>query len=451
MPKLISNFLKLALSFALVATIVMPAHAARVALVRDAQTEALIRAYARPILQAAGLRNGAVEILLINDRGFNAFVTGRRMFINTGAIMTSQTPNEIIGVIAHETGHIQGGHQNRLRQRIEQAQVMSVLAGLLGAGIAVGSVAAGSSDGARAGLGVAAGGQTAALRSLLSYRRSEERAADIAALRLLDATGQSGKGLLETFRRFQSSLSLSGASRDKYKRSHPLPRDRFAALERDAMASPNFGKRDSQALQLAHDMVRAKLIAYTGTGSDQARFANAFRGTLPGLYHDAIATFLNGSSRAALPKIDAAIASAPRNPYVHEMKGEILLRSARPKEAVSAFRNAVKFDRNNNGVLRAQLGHALLEVGDPASLQAAVKELKRGVSDDPNNALGFSYLARAYAGLGQNALADLASAEAARAAGNLKLAKQLAKRAQQGLPSGGGSWLRAGDIMAING
>ncbi|MEO0636165.1 MAG: M48 family metalloprotease [Pseudomonadota bacterium] len=437
------------MAFVLVFATVLPASAGRVALVRDAQTEALIRAYARPILQAAVLRNGAVEILLINDRSFNAFVTGRRMFINTGAIMGAQTPNEIIGVIAHEVGHIQGGHQNRLRDRIERAQVMSVVAGLVGAGIAVGSIAAGSSDGARAGMGVAAGGQTAALRALLSYRRSEERAADIAALRLLNATGQSGVGLLETFRRFQSTLSLTGGQRDKYKRSHPLPRDRFLALEQDVLNSPHYAKRDSQALQLAHDMVRAKLVAYTGTGGDKARFAADFRGTLPGLYHDAISTFLNGSSRTALPMIETAIKRAPRNAYLHEMKGEILLRSARPREAVSAFRNAVKFDRNNNGFLRSQLGHALLESGDRASIEAAVKELKRGLSDDPNNPLGFGYLARAHAQLGDTALADLAAAEAARASGNLAQAKQLAKRAQRGLPSGSGPWLRAGDIMAI--
>ncbi|MEN0087619.1 MAG: M48 family metalloprotease [Pseudomonadota bacterium] len=451
MSQQVAHIARLFLAVAVVIAMAAPAQAARIALVRDAQTEALMRAYAQPILRAAGLRNGAVEILLVNDRSFNAFVTGRRMFINTGAIMTSKVPNEIIGVVAHEVGHIQGGHQNRLRERIERAQVMSVIAGLVGAGISVGSVAAGSAEGARAGLGVAAGGRTAALRSLLSYRRSEERAADIAALRLLDATGQSGRGLLETFRRFQTSLSLSGASRDKYKRSHPLPRDRMAALERDVAASPNFSKRDSDALQLAHDMVRAKLVAYTGTGRDQARFANEFRGSLPGLYHDAISTFLNGSSRAALPKIDAAITRAPRNAYLHEMKGEILLRSARPREAVSAFQNAVKFDRNNNGFLRSQLGHALVEIGDQQSLQTAVKQLQRGLSDDPNNPLGFGYLARAHAGLGQVALADLASAEAARAAGNLTQAKQLAKRAQQGLKSGSGAWLRAGDIMAIRG
>ncbi|MEM1364284.1 MAG: M48 family metalloprotease [Pseudomonadota bacterium] len=449
MNQLLAHMIRIFMALALVASMVAPGHAARIALVRDAQTETLIRSYARPILRAANLRNGAVEILLVNDRSFNAFVTGRRMFINTGAIITSEVPNEIIGVIAHEVGHIEGGHQNRLRQRIEKAQVMSVLAGLLGAGIAVGSVAAGSADGARAGLGVAAGGRTAAIKDLLSYRRSEERAADIAALRLLNATGQSGNGLLETFRRFQSSLSLSGASRDKYKRSHPLPRARMAALEQDVANSPHFGKADSDALQLAHDLVRAKLIAYTGNSGDQARFAIRFRGTLPGLYHDAIATFLNGSSRAALPKIDAAIARAPRNPYLHEMKGEILLRSSRPREAVAAFQTAVKLDKTSNGFLRSQLGHALVELGDRASLQAAVKQLQRGLADDPNNPSGFSYLARAHAGLGQNGLADLASAQAARATGDLPRAKQLAKRAQQSLTAGSGPWLRAGDILAV--
>ena len=57
-----------------------------VPIVRDAEIEALVRDYARPILGAAGLSKSNIDIILVNDRRFNAFVAGRRIFINTGAL-----------------------------------------------------------------------------------------------------------------------------------------------------------------------------------------------------------------------------------------------------------------------------------------------------------------------------------------------------------------------------
>lgn len=423
---------------------------ARVSLVRDAQTEALIRAYARPILKASGLKSGAVEILLVNDKSFNAFVTGRRMFINTGAIIRSEVPNEIIGVIAHETGHIIGGHQTRLRQRLETARVVSVLSGLVGAGVTIGSVASGNREGAAAGQGIALGGQEAALRSVLSYQRSEERAADIAALRLLNATGQSGRGLLSTFERFQSNLLLSGSRPDKYRISHPLPRERLAALSQDVQASPHFTKRDSDGLQLAHDLVRAKLVAYTGNTRERVQFETKFRGTLPGLYAQAISTFLHRSPRQSLPLFDQLIQKAPKNAYFHEMKAEVLLRSAKPREAAAAFKKAVATDRNNNSLLKTQLGHALVEIGDTASLQEAVNVMTPALRPGSADASGFDYLARAHAGLGNEAMASLAASEAAHIRGDKRSAVRFALRAQKSLPNGSAAWLRAGDIINRN-
>jgi len=212
---------RLALIGALAASLTLGAQAqGRVPVVRDAEIEALVREYAKPILKAAGLSNQNIEIILVNDARFNAFVTGRKMFINTGALMQAETPNEIIGVIAHEAGHIAGGHQQRLRQQLERAQTMAVVAGLLGMG-AIAAGAATKTEGlGQVGAGVVAGGAEAARRGLLNYQRSEEVTADRSALTYLERTGQSAKGMLKTFARFQGALSLSGARVDPYLQSH---------------------------------------------------------------------------------------------------------------------------------------------------------------------------------------------------------------------------------------
>src|SRR5690606_3822958 len=200
-------------------------------LVRDAEIEALVAEYARPILEASGLGKSGIEIVLVNDDSFNAFVAGRRIFINTGALLMSETPNEIIGVLAHEAGHIAGGHQQRLRDQLSRAQTMAVIATVLGAG----AIAAGSSTGseglAHGGTGLITGGLEAARRSVLSYQRTEETAADRAAITYLERTGQSARGMLTTFERFASSMALSGVRVDPYQASHPMPRERIANLQ----------------------------------------------------------------------------------------------------------------------------------------------------------------------------------------------------------------------------
>ena len=205
--------------------------------VRDAEIEALVRDYARPIFKAAGLskrhRHHPGQ-----RPSFNAFVAGRRMFINTGALMQSETPNEIIGVIAHEAGHIAGGHQERLRNQFARAQTMAIVAGLLGVGAIVAGAASQSRRTGAAGGGIAAGGGEMARRGLLGYQRTEETTADRSAITYLEATGQSAKGMLKTFGRFQSALSLSGAQVDPYQISHPMPRERIANLEELAQESP---------------------------------------------------------------------------------------------------------------------------------------------------------------------------------------------------------------------
>lgn len=409
-------------------------------LVRDAEIEGLLQDYTRPIFKAAGLGRNSIDVFLLNRNEFNAFVTGTRMFINTGAIMQSATPNEIIGVFAHETGHITGGHLVRLRDRLEKAQFLSVLGILAGAGAA----AAGSGQ---AGAAIITGSGAATRNGLLAYQREDELAADRTGVSLLNKTKQSSLGMLNTFRRLGKNPLFSSGRRDPFASSHPTPPQRIALLERVARESPYFNKKDSAQLQLRHDIARAKIAAYAG-GAGLVR--NIFRKNLNGIagtYGIAISHFLNGVPRRGIPLMDRLIKQMPNHPYFHEMKGEMLLRSGKAAAAAQSFQKAVNLDKKQSGLLRIQLGHALLETNKSKNLNASIKTLRSGLTRDPNSSLGYGYLARAYGKAGQQSLALYASAQARFLQGNLKDAKQFAARAQPSFKRGSAEWLKLQDII----
>ncbi len=415
----------------------------RMPLIRDAEIEALLRDYTTPIFNAAGLSKGAVDVYILNDRRFNAFVTGRRMFINTGALMIAETPNEIIGVIAHETGHITGGHLTRLRDRIDRANILGILSMLAGAGAMV----AGGDAGSAAGQAIVMGGQSAIRRDLLAYQRSEEVAADNAAIDLLTKTGQSGKGMITTFERFGQALLFSGGGSNPYTRSHPMPRDRIALLEDVARKSPSFNAKDSPQLQLRHDMARAKIAAYSGRGNElRGMFKNDPTGPAS-RYGLAIALFLGGSIRDAIPIMDRLIKEQPNNPYLYEMRAEMLMRGGQAGAAVKDLKKAISLEKKKSGLLRVALGHAYLETRDPKLVDAAIKELKNGLSRDPTTPRGYGHLARAYGQKGDGDMARAAAAQEAYYAMRMKDAKRLAKLAQPKLKQGSPEWLRMQDII----
>ncbi|MDD9910010.1 MAG: M48 family metalloprotease [Ahrensia sp.] len=420
----------------------------RLALIRDAEIEALVADYAAPLMRAANLRRGSVDFYIVNDRTFNAFVSGRGMFLHTGLLLTAETPEEVIGVIAHELGHIVGAHQIRLRQRLETASRLATITSLLGLGLGAAASAAGVRSGASAGFGVAAGAQGFALRDVLRYQRGEETAADRTAAELLHKTKQSGRGMLKTLQRLASSLSIISGRVDPYTISHPLPNARIAALEDVLRRSPYFDSKSSAALRLRHDMVRAKIAAYVG-GNDYARSLLSSNELAPPAraYGRAITTFLYGSPKRALPMIDDLIRSQAKNAYVHEMKGEILLRSGKPAEAAKSFRRAIALDRTKAGFIRVQLGHALVQTGRKGDLDEAIVELNKGLASDPSAVAGYQYLAMAHGQKGNQGLALLASAELAVRTGRKKEARQYARRAQQSFKRGSPSWLRAEDIV----
>src|SRR5216684_3488499 len=230
-------------------------------LIRDAEIEQLLRDYTQPILRAAGLTQQNIQVTIINDRSFNAFVVdASRIFINAGALIDAKVPNEVIGVLAHETGHMAGGHLSRLRQQLANAQAASIIAMILGIG---GAIAA-SRGGGNAGNPAAAilGPQETIRRSLLSYQRAQEEQADRAGVKFLAATGQSAKGMSETFKRLADQILFSSRYIDPYLQSHPMPKERVAALEELARTSPYWDKKDPPELQQRHDMMRAKLSGF---------------------------------------------------------------------------------------------------------------------------------------------------------------------------------------------
>lgn len=415
-------------------------------LIRDAEIESLLRDYMTPIFRAAGQNPAAIEIILVNSREFNAFVAaGRRIFVNVGALMDAKTPNEIIGVLAHETGHIAGGHLARMRQRLDSAQTMVIVGTLLGLGAVAGAAAGGVRNTGGAAIGALGIPQDIAMRSLLAYQRADEEAADRAAVSYLDRTGQSAKGMLTTFKRFADQVQFSRQFIDPYRQTHPLPAERIANLESLATKSPNFSKLDSPALQARHDLMRAKLVGFTDTMDGVGRRYPPSDVSLPAKYARAIATYRSVSLPGAVQQIDALIAAQPQNPWFHELKGQAYEEYGKPAQAIPELRRALALAPNAS-LIRAMLGKALNETGGRTDASAAISELTKAVARDDKNADGYSQLAVAYAKNNQLPEADLATAQAAFAAGDYPTAKQIAERAKRGLKTGSPGWLKADDI-----
>ena len=418
---------------------------------RDTETEQLLREYTRPILRAAGLEKQNIQMVILNDGSFNAFVAdGRRIFVNYGAILQSETPNQIIGVLAHETGHLAGGHLSKLREQLAAAQTQMIIAMLLGAGaIAAGSTQRGTGNNGLANVGAAAmsAPQEVIRRSLLSYQRQQEENADRAGVRFLTATQQSPKGMYETFKRFTSESLFAARGADPYLQSHPMPAERVAALQEFASSSPYWSKKDDPALQLRHDMVRAKISAFMERPETVYRRYPLSNDSMPARYARAISTYLHGDLRSALAQIDALIQVQPSNPYFYEVRGQALLESGKAAEAIAPLRKAAALS-NNSPLIEMLLGQALVGTDNKAYTDDAVRILRAAVAREPEAILGYSQLAMAYGRKGDYAEADLASAQAAYLRGDNKTARELATRAKTRFAVGTPGWVKADDIVA---
>jgi len=418
-------------------------------LIRDAEIEGLLRLYTRPIFKAAGVNPKAVKVYIINDPRINAFVAGgQRIFVNTGLLLESDTPNETIGVLAHETGHIAGGHLARMGVEIESANYTAIIGMLLGLAAIAGGIAAGSTEAAQAGQGIMAGTKGLAQRNFLTYARGMEASADQAALKYLNATGQSAKGMIKLFDKLARENLVVLANADPYVMSHPMPMERISNLEQSAKKSPYYDAKDSPALMLRHDLAKAKIIGYSSGPQAVMQRYPASDQSMPARYARAIALFRKGDIRNALPIIDSLIAELPQNPYFWELKGEALLENGRAAEALAPVRKALEL-LPKNGLIQILAAQALIDTEKPANATEAVKLLRQAQRSEGDTPQTYMLLARAYAQTGDIARAELATAESALLRGDKKLALEKAKSAQARFKTGTPEWIRANDVLTF--
>ena len=428
-----------------------PAHAQQKGppVVRDAEIEQLLREYTQPVLRAAGLAQQNVQVVIINDRSFNAFVAdGRRIFVNGGALMEAETPNQIIGVLAHETGHIAGGHLSRMRDAIASATTQSIIAMLLGAGALVAASRSGGTDLGQAGMAALAGPSIAIQNTMFGYMRAQEEQADRAGVKFLTATGQSPKGMYETFKRLADQSLYQVRYMNPYLLTHPLPTERVAALEGLAKASPYWDHKDPPALQARHDLMRAKLYGFIERADGVARRYPPSDTSLPARYARAIAAYRFYDPRGAQAQIDALIQAQPQNPYFYELKGQALLEAGRPAEAIGPLRHAAQL-APNPALIQIMLGQALVATRDRAHVEEAISILQAAVLREPDSPDAYGHLAMAYGLKNDLPRADLASAQAAYIRGDIKTARELATRAKTRFPVGSPGWVKADDLASL--
>lgn len=419
-------------------------------LIRDAEIEALLSDYATPIFRAAALGSQNINMHIVNDKSFNAFVIdGQNMFIHVGAMTKSETPNQLIGVIAHEAGHIAGGHLARLKVQMARMQSAALIMNLIGIGAMIGgAVSGGGNDVGEAGAAVLYGGSSIIQRSLLSYRRAEESAADQAAVSYLNRTKQSVRGMLETFRHFADQSLGSVNFIDPYIQSHPMPQARIAQLRDLAERSAYFDAKDPPQLQFRHDMVRAKLEAFTNKNNAayvMRKYPESNR-TLPARYARAITRYFTSGVDGAMNDLDGLLAEQPDNPYFHELKGQFLLESGKAQAAIAPLQKAVSL-APDAGLMRVMLGQALVATNDASLLKEAIGQLRKALLKEKQSVVGYRQLAIAYGQLNKIPEAQLASAQGFLFEGNADFAKVHAERAIRAFPEGSPNWVKANDII----
>ncbi|MEM9783428.1 MAG: M48 family metalloprotease [Pseudomonadota bacterium] len=418
-------------------------------LIRDAEIERTVSMLTRPILRAASVPNSSVQVYLINDSGLNAFVAGgRNMFLHTGLLSTLDKPEELQGVIAHEIGHITGGHLARRQIALDEARGPALLGMLLG-------VAAAAAGAGGAGLAAGLGLSSATTRSFLRFNRAEEAAADQAALVYMERAGINPVGLQNVLARFRGQEVLTFGSLDPYTQTHPLTTDRMQLIDDAARrAAEREWPRDPE-VDYWHARMRAKIQGFL---SNPRRVLNT-TGRLPGdglpqadeiaLYREAIALHRLPDPDAALRAVDRLVATRPRDAFYHELRGQILFETGRAEDAVPSYRRAVEL-APDAPLLKTGLGRVLLALETPAADAEALSVLEAARREDTADAAGMRDLAVAYDRAGRRDLATLVTAERLALIGRRSEAIRFAGQASRLLQEGSPGWLRAQDILAMN-
>ncbi|MFC0206295.1 M48 family metalloprotease [Novosphingobium soli] len=438
MPKLRIPALLLSL-LALLAAAASPAAAQSI--LRDAETEALLRDMSAPLVKASGLGAGNVDIVLVNDASVNAFVAGgQAVYINSGLIGEADTAAEVQGVIAHELGHVTGGHAV-LNLGSRGATNISLLSLLLGA-------AAAAAGGGEAAMGVIMAGQQAAMGKFLAYNRSQEASADAAGAQYLSTAGISGRGSIEFFKKLQNMEFRYGyrpQDGDEFYSSHPLTADRIATLQDTYEADPAWTKPDDAALQQRFVRAKAKLYGFLAEPRLVMRRYPKTDNSVAARYARAYAYHRESQFDLARAETEALIASDPDDPYFLELDGQILLEAGKAAEALAPLRKATELS-GNQPLIATLFGHALIATEDPANFREAQGVLKTAVARDRDNPFAWYQLGVIYAANGDMPRAYLASAEQQVLSGRMEEALRSAQAAAAGLPSGTPDWLRAQDI-----
>ncbi|MBR9825510.1 MAG: M48 family metallopeptidase [Alphaproteobacteria bacterium] len=412
-------------------------------LIRDTEIEEVMRDYTDPLLVAAGLSPNDVSVHLVADPSINAFVTaGQRIFLHTGIIVEAETPNQLIGVIAHETGHISGAHLARSGDAMRAASVPVYVS------MGLGLLAAFAGEGGAAGALLASSQQFGAL-SYLTYSRGQEASADQAAVNLLDATGQSSLGLVEFFERFRYQEVMSQARRFPYFRSHPLSSDRIAALREVVETSEFYEVRDTQEeidrlrriqAKIYGFLMEPRFVFWRYPESDQS---------LPARYARAVAYYHDARIEEARAELDTLIAEEPDNPYFQELYGQMLFESGFAEESIQYHERSVEL-MPAAALLRINLAVSMIATEDPRLLDEAETHLRVALDVEPSNPFAWYQLSLVHERNGDTPLAQLAIAEQSFAIGNRSRARQFATRARAELEQGTIAHFRASEIIAVS-
>jgi predicted Zn-dependent protease len=417
------------------------ARAAEISLIRDAEIEATLRQFAGPILDAAGLGRDSVRIYIVNDNQLNAFVAGgMNLFLNTGLIMRTDHAGQLAGVMAHEVGHISGGHLSRVGGAQRRAAAEMILATVLGAAAAV---AGGTSLGAA----IITGGQSYAQSGLMRFSRGQEQAADQAGVNYLEGAGISAAGLAEFFRILENQNVLAVSRTNPYLQTHPLTRDRIQFVENQVAAEGGRFAELPPGWALAHGRTVVKLQAFL---LDPREVLQRYQSddTLLGRYAKAIALYRLPDLPAALQDIDALLVEYPDDPYFHELKGQMLFENGRIEEAVAPYRKAVEL-RPDAALLRVGLAQALIESGAADANAEAIAHLEEAVGREPSNAGAWRLLGIAQGRDGLEGVSNLSLAEYALLIGKQDDARLYARRAEGKIDPSDPAWLRLQDVLRV--
>lgn len=408
-------------------------------LIRDTEIEEILHHDADPIFAAAGLDPKNVRILIVGDRSLNAFATqGLQMGLNTGLILQTENPNQLRGVIAHETGHLAGGHPIRSDEMMKAGLKPMILT----MGLGVLAALAGAPD---AGAALIGNAQYAGALGALGYSREQESRADQAGAGFLEATGQSGRGLVEFFDNFRYQEVFDQARRYAYFRSHPLSSERIEVLRSRVERMPHYSAVDTPEDLAEHEVMKAKLEGFLNPQVALMKYKETDTG-FPARYARAIAYYQMKDPDRALKLLDGLIADHPDNPYLWELKGQILFEFNRVAQAEEPQRKSVEL-KPDAALLRINLGQTLISLNDPKKIEEGVQELKRSLLNDPDNAVTWRLLAQAYDTQKKDGEARLATAEQYFSLGAVREARVFAMRARELLPKNTPDWRRATDIV----